>query len=200
MAKDKPRKRVNMRDLGPKDAPKEMPVRNEDMINTEFYNDELNQKFIDYNEKVTELDEMYTSLKMRHDILVRVFVRPMQKTEHGTMIPNKTAIQVSTNVGLGKLMAMDNPLPYEPKAVIVSVPDGITNLKVGQIVGLREDPVKGIPIGKGENAVVQIPKGFIHPDERSKYQEAITGTPEDPTDRNYGYLAINEYDIQVELS
>lgn len=199
MAKDKPRKKVSMRSLVNESAVEERQDRDENLVNTEFFNEDLNEKLIAYNEKITEISDKYASLKFRHDILVRVFVRPMQKSENGLMIPNKAPIKAPTNSGYGSIGHMDNPYPYESKAVIISLPERFkdSDLKVGQIVGLTNNPIKAVPMGRGDNVMVQIANAFVHPDDRGKYTDGITGVPEDPEDPNYGYLTLTDFDIQV---
>ena len=199
MAKDKPRKRVNMRDLAPKEDPGAIPVKQEDTVEQDFYNDELNDKLIEYNSRILDLDEKYSSLKFRNKILVRVFVRPMQTTDNGVMIPNKAQIKVPTTAGYGSFGYVDNPYPYENKAVIISLPEGVEDLKVGDIIGLGNNPVNAVLIGKGAEAMIQLPKAYIHPDDRAKYIESIVGVPEDPSDPNYGYLAVDNYEIETIL-
>lgn len=198
MAKDKPRKRISMRDLNP--VVDTVPVKQEDTIQMDYVNDEFNAKLIEYNEKVLDLDPYYTSLKMRRDILVRVFVRPMQRSDNGVLIPNKAQIKIPTNAGVGAIGYTDNRYPYESKAVIVALPEGIKDLKVGMIVGLTNAPVMAIPAGRGNDVILQIPKAFIHPEQRGRYVEEVIGTPEDASDPNYGYLAISDFDIQTILS
>jgi hypothetical protein len=167
-------------------------------IPSEYFNEEENQKLVEYNKKVTEIDPLYSKLTPRFDLLVRVFVNPLEEKD-GILIPNTIAVRSQTKAGPGFAGIIENRFPYSRKAVVISVPDEITDLKSGDIIYLSETPVQAKALGTGNNAVTIIPNKFVHPDEAYKYS-AVQPIPVDPTDPNYGYLLVKPYDAKVKLS
>ena len=163
-----------------------------------LYNDDQNQKLVDYNANIKKINDKYSNLKMRFDVLVRVFVNPMEVGESGVLKPNSIPVSAPTNSGVGYIGQIHNPFPYTPKAVVVSIPDEIKDLKVGDIVILADSPVKAVAIGRGDQATITIPNKFVHPDEANKYP-LDAPIPTDPSDENYGYLIIKPYDIKIIL-
>lgn len=198
MAKDKRAKKVSLNSLIHENQVEGSPERSEDTVGIDKFDSEYNDKLIAYNEKVAELDPKYSSLKFRNQILVRVFVRPMVKDDNGVLLPNRAPVYAQTQSGLGVIGEMENPYPYENKAVLVCVPDkpGYEDLKQGEIVYLKDNPVRAISVGKGDRAEIRIPNSFIHPDDRSKY---MTAAAEDPSDPNYGYVKVDNYEIEIIL-
>jgi len=155
------------------------------------FDEDFEQKLVKYNENVLTLDSDYTSLTPRADILVRVFVKELEKTEAGLILPNKTQVQIPTRSGVGVLGEMDNPYPYSQKAVVISVPVYITDLKAGDVVILNSPTVMGVATGQGDDAMISIRFGFTHPD---FYNEQHL--PSDPDNKNYGYLALPSQEVK----
>lgn len=199
MSKDKPAKKISMKEFiaqGAVDEPLTSSVDEEISITDSLYTDEQNEKLVSYNENIRNLDELYSNLIPRFDVLVRVFVNPMEVSESGVLKPNTVPVSAPTNAGIHYIGSMDNPYPYSSKAVVVAVPTEVTDLKPGDIVGLADTPVKGVALGKGDQAVVTIPNKYVHPDEAKKYP-IENPLPTDPSDKNYGYLLIKPYDVKV---
>lgn len=199
MSKDKPVKKISMKELIAEKSVKETPesaIVNEQLESDPLYNDEQNQKLIDYNANIKNINPKYATLVPRFDVLVRVFVQPMEIGENQVLKPNTIPVTAPTNSGVGYIGSMANPFPYTAKAMVVAVPSEIKDLKPGDVVILADSPVKGVAIGRGDQAVVTIPNKFVHPDEVNKYP-LDNPVPTDPSDENYGYLIIKPYDIKI---
>lgn len=199
MSKDKPAKKISMKEFiatAAVDEPSNSSIADEQITEDILYSDEQNEKLISYNENIKNLDELYSNLIPRFDVLVRIYVNPMEVSESGVLKPNTVPVSAPTNAGVHYIGSMDNPYPYSSKAIVISVPSEVTDLKPGDIVGLADTPVKGIALGKGDQAVVTIPNKYVHPDEAKKYP-IENPLPSDPSDRNYGYLLIKPYDVKV---
>lgn len=199
MSKDKPAKKISMKEFiatAAVDEPSNSSIADEQITEDILYSDEQNEKLISYNENIKNLDELYSNLIPRFDVLVRIYVNPMEVSESGVLKPNTVPVSAPTNAGVHYIGSMDNPYPYSSKAIVISVPSEVTDLKPGDIVGLADTPVKGVALGKGDQAVVTIPNKYVHPDEAKKYP-IENPLPSDPSDRNYGYLLIKPYDVKV---
>lgn len=202
MAKDKPVRKITMKEVIAESAERNpvanssAPSQNESdpSLDSPLFSEEQNEKLKRYNENIMNFDPKYTELIPRFNVLVRVFVTPMEIGESGVIKPNTVPVQAPTQSGVSTLGYMNNPFPFSTKAVIVSVPEEIKDLNTGDIVALSKKQVIGQPIGRGDNARIVIPNVFLHPDEASKYSADET-MPHDPEDPNYGYMEIKPYDI-----
>jgi len=199
MAKDRPAKKISMKEhiaskANTKNASKSS--KDEFVLHSSFDTD-FNDKLKEYNTRVTNLDKDYTALKPRFDVLVRVFVKPME-TKDGVLIPNTIPVMAPTNSKQGYIGAIEPKHPYSQKAIVISVPEEVTDLKVGDTVYLASSPVKAQAFGKGDNAHLMIPNQFIHPDAAGDYpiDEPV---PVNPEDKNYGYLLVKPFDIKIKL-
>lgn len=199
MAKDKPAKKISMKEhiASKAKATNESKGNNDAPVFKSSYDEDHNNKLKEYNTKINEIDKLYSSLNPRFDVLVRVYVNPME-VKDGVLMPNTVPVKAPTNSNVGYIGAMETSHPYSKKAVVIAVPEEIKDLKVGDTVVLSETPVKAQAVGKGDNAYILIPNRFIHPDEANKYpvEQPI---PVDPTDRNYGYLLVKPFDIKIKL-
>ena len=154
------------------------------------YNEETVKKIKEYNANVTNLDSDYTSFTPRTGIIVRVFLHE-PKVEGNIVIPYTQSIIIPTQNGLANVGETESPYPYSKKAVIVSVPEVIKDLKVGDIVQIENEVTKGYPIGGGRSAAIAIPKAFtLH-----TYDKPSNTPPTDPNHKHYGYLKIDSRDI-----
>lgn len=169
-------------------AQKEMESIKEIVINSEE-----NDKIINYNKRVNQLDELYTSLQPLSDVIVRVFLIEPTITESGLIIPHKEIVPISTNNGVGTWAEAESPFPYSKKAVVIAVPKDHPNLSPGDIVMLSGNPIEAKTHGTSNNAYFRIKNEFFHPDSN------FTQTPQDPNDRHYGYLLVSNYDIKVKI-
>jgi hypothetical protein len=147
------------------------------------------RRFRDYNEKVTDLDPRFTSLKPRHDlVLVRVYLKSFEEVD-GIQPTMVDLLKVTTGQDRSLLHGwINNPFPFAEKGVVVAAPEG-SDLKTGDKILLKDRPVS--IIGDKDNALPVVNNAFIHPEDADKYDSY----PVDPSDPNYGYLAISEYEI-----
>lgn len=199
MAKDKPKNRISVNDLVAETAATSIDEAKsksyEDNLGDEFeYNDALIEDLKLYNENITNIDPLYQNLQPRFKVLLRCFVSEITKDENGLIIPNTIPIPIPTKSGFGNMAVVETPWPYSKKAVVIAAPEG-SNLKQGDIVMLTKQPITGV-IGNGNNAMLSVSDGFIHPDEAGKY---AAGFPTDPNDKNYGFLLKADFDIDLKL-
>lgn len=191
--KPKPKSRFNMNELvkSHQEAQEKTPTAGLNSLDNGF-DEKWNNDLKAYNENIHQLDEDYASLKPLSNVLIRVMVNPMEEDENGLLKPNTVPVKVETNNGVGISGFVQNPFPFSQKAIVVAKPESVTQFNVGDIVILTNAPVIGVK-GRGDEAVLKIPNKFIHPDYAGKYFMEIP--PQDPTDKNYGYLLVNPYDI-----
>lgn len=193
----KPAKKITMNDLHNQHVKDSVPLTDHDKIPEEDplsdfkFDDDLERKLVEYNASISTLDPDYLQLIPRNDVLVRVFVKELEKTEAGLYLPNKAQVQVPTRSGVGIIGEMESPYPYSQKAVVVSVPPYITDLKAGDVVILASPTVLGTPVGQGDDAMITVRYGFTHPDFYSERH-----LPADPSNKNYGYLAVPSTEIK----
>lgn len=199
MAKDKPAKRISMKEhiKSKENATKETAKPNFADGMQSSYDKEHNEKLKVYNTTVTEIDPTYAKVTPVADVLVRVFVHPMEE-ENGVLKPNSIPVEGQTKSGVGVIGYMENSFPYSQKAVVVSTPKDNETFNVGDIVYLAASQIKAKAVGKGDNAMIMIPNKFVHPDEANKYP-IEQPLPIDPSDSNYGYLLVRPFDIKAIL-
>lgn len=194
---DKPKAKTSMKDLLNEHRAQDGNIKSQqiDMSNNSIKDEIMTQEQLEsvfkYNENVTKLDELYTSVRPLNKVLVRVFLLEPSKTDNGLLIPHKQVLPVPTNSGVGSLMEMESPYPYSNKAVVVSAPQ-MVSVKPGNIVQLESAPVR--VAGAGHNASIVVPYGYMHPDANS----VIIST--DPSNRHYGYLLVPSHEIMVVLN
>lgn len=200
MAKDKPKNRLSVNDLVAQQASASVNDAKsksyEDGFNEDTfeYNDEVIEDLKNYNKNIEDIDDIYKGVKPRFKVLLRCFVSEVRKDDNGLIIPNTIPIPIPTKSGMGDMALVETPWPYSKKAVVIAAPEG-SNLEKGDIVMLAKQPITGV-VGRGNNAMLSISDGFIHPDEQGKYP---AGFPTDPNDKNYGFLLKADYDIEIEL-
>jgi hypothetical protein len=150
------------------------------------------KNFKEYNDNILTLDPLYSTLKPRNrNVIVRVFTRDFEKNTKGVLLHSKTEF-LPIRSGVNDQIIYDefpNPYPFTRKAVIVA--SEVMGLDKGSVVSLTGKPTVGI--GKQDSGFVQVQGAFIHPDEEENYNDY----PQDPKDPNYGYLFINESQIQL---
>lgn len=169
---------------------KQLDLSNESLEGEYIKQEDLNAIF-QYNANIKNLDELYSSITPFSKILVRVYLLEPSRSEGGLLTPYRQKLPVPTNVGVGSMMELESPYPYDGKAVVVAVPQHNTFLKPGDVIQLEIAPVR--LSGVGQNATIQIPNGYLHPDANT------TIVPTNPDNRHYGYLLVPSHEISVKL-
>lgn len=182
-----------LNEIQQRDPATESPIEKEARMDGFKFDEEFNNKLIEYNSKIRELDPLYANLKpLSTNVIVRMFVNELKKTDSGLLLPNHELVRIRTANNLGTLQIVENPYPYSRRGIVVSVPDGFENIKPGDEVILANRPIHAT--GDGENASIGIPGWFTHPD--------FTGSvaTRDPLNPHYGYVLVDLYrDIQVKV-
>jgi len=165
------------------------------------FNEEFQTKIQDYNKRLADLDEMYSTVRPINKILIKMRLNELKRTEEGTLIPSVELYMPKTQAGYGNMQAIENPFPFSREAIVIAIPyykdeKGVQTEYMGVKVGDRI-VLRGKPIaleGGGDQARIAIPNAFIHPD----YEKVMY--PTDPDNRHYGYILVDPYaDVQVVL-
>ena len=159
-------------------------------INTMYNTDgpeKENEKRIQYNESITTLDPLYSTVEPLGSYIVRFYVRTMPKKSK-LILPVTGEILQPHKSGLVQEKALD-PYRFSSKAVLVAVPEGEGQLKQGMIVQC----VTPKPIGEGET-VYGYEAEYLHP----SYEEKLG--PRDTEHRHYGYAILPRTWIKVILT
>jgi hypothetical protein len=199
--KDKQAKHFNMRDLMESKKSNNGRARvaqpSDDIIIRVgvTFNEEFNNSLIEYNKNIANIHDCYKkdNMTVRNEILCRVFVRPLEKTEGGLIKPNLAPIRGKTQSGLGSVYVED-PFSFNLKAIVVNVPDNITDIKAGDVVSLTKDSVQKQIQGAGDDAVPMIANSFVHPDYGNPHETIM-----DPTNEHYGYMFMRPFNINTIL-
>lgn len=197
MAKDKPRKKLSINDVIKEEAAKTQEGARMksylDMVQDEFeYNEDIIKALEEYNKTIADFDPLYSNLKPRFKVLVRCYTNEIKKDENGLIVPNTIPVPIKTKSGHGDIAFVETPWPYAKKVVVVAAHPN-SDLKKGDVVTLDKNPITAA-LGNGNNALLAVSNGFVHPDESGKYS---SGFPTDPQDKNYGYLLVADYDLEV---
>jgi hypothetical protein len=199
--KDKSAKKVSMKDFinehkleGPttKGAMPEAPE-----LKPFDFDQAFQDKIKEYNTRVDILDIAYLNLRPRADVLVRVFLRELEEAGEGIYRSNMEMVGMRTQSGLRYVGEMESPFPYTQKAVVIGKPAfiGDDDIKVGDHVILSNRPVQALASGTGDNAHLKIPFGFVHPELHDSLE-----IPQDPENRNYGYLLVPSQEIKFVIN
>lgn len=197
MAKDKPASKYSMMDMYENDK-RQNSGTSRDIA--EFtpeesfitFDEKFEEKVNTYNKNITNLDPEYTSVIPYTKILVRLFLRPMQKDENGFILPQERMLRVPTTAGVGDYAHIPDPYPFANKAIVVATPE-TSSFTPGDVVLLTHNQT-GV-VNKGQDGMVVVPNAFIHPDLSSDLE-----MPLDPSKRTYGYVWVNSQDINGFLS
>ncbi len=171
-------------DMQPRENEEDFPIA---------WDAKFNDTLKEYNEKITELNPLYSSLVPRHKVLVRIFAKELTITPDGLVLPNTQRVSIPTKAGYGTIGEVENPYPYSRKAVVVAVPEYVKDLTPGMLVQLGEDQTRGMAIGAGAGAVITIPNCFTH------HSFTENEPPIDPMNPHYGYLLVDSRFIEMIL-
>lgn len=200
--KDKPFMKRPMRDVIGDDTPIFDDSANSgdtvnDTVDVFDFNEDFNNELVNYNENIHNYDPEFTKINVYHKILVRMYVKPLQRNSQGLLMPSEQMVNVPTKSGYGNLMALRNPWPFDTRAVIIAVPSWAKDSNeypIGSEVLLSGAVTEGRIIGNGDQGVVNLPYQFLHPD-------IVEGNhmPLNPSHRGYGYMLIDPRMIEVRL-
>lgn len=121
------------------------------------YNDQEAQDRIEYNQKINEHLEEYTSFKPLRKVIVRCYLMEAFD-QNGVWIKPEIEVHVKTSNGMGIKDTVYSPYPYSRKAVVVAVPEGMASLSVGDEVLLERGVV--LSMKANENTPFHLPKAF----------------------------------------
>ena len=167
-----------------------------DTVDVFAFDEDLNNKLIEYNDNISTIDEDYSKLHFFNKVLVRMYTKPLKRNNDGLLMPSEQIVPVPTKAGYGNLMALRNPWPFDRIAVVVSTPSYMqTDLPVGSRIIINAAITQGKLLGNGDQGYVDLPFKFLHPD-------FIEGEsmPLDPLHKGYGYMAIDAGMIEVKLA
>lgn len=155
------------------------------------YQPEYAEQAKQYNKTLLNLNPDYTNITPLRKILVRCYVIEPTVTEGGLVMPYKQMLSYQTKSGQGKAGEFETDWPYADKAVVVSVPDGTTLIKQGDLVQLTRNAVEIRVAAEGNNAVPIIANGFVHVDSKNEM------TPKNMDDPDYGYVLVSLGEIEA---
>lgn len=200
MAKDKPSNRQTMNDLLEEYKREETsPVAKQESLEMEMVKEDTTSKeyltkLADYNKTYNQtISEKYYKVRPLQNVLVRVMVKEPEISKSGLLTPYKQIVPVPTQNGIAKWAEVESPYPYDTIAVVVAKPDHVTTLNVGDTVVLSKNPVEAKVVGGSNDAYVQIPNFFTHPEWKEETP------PKNPTNEHYGYLLVPVYEIKAIL-
>lgn len=148
--------------------------------------DGMEKDINEYNEKVHVLDPEYAEFTPFREVIVRCFHLEMQKNDSGLVSsPPIVYVPEMTQNGLGIRQTVEAPWAFSRKAIIVSVPEGFTAYKPGDIVQLDRRCV--IPEKPGRDTDYILPFSF------TLWQHQDFSPPRNKKDKHYGYLIIDPY-------
>ena len=155
------------------------------------YTEEYMEQVQKYNNELTTLDPLYTSVKPLHEILVRFYLH--EPTKVGNLVmPFKEFLPVPTPSGTGKSTELETDYPFADKAVIISAPES-NPLKPGDVVKTSRKATQLVVLGTGAHARIKIEQSFVHPDAMMHLP------PTDISNPHYGYALIQYHLIQAKL-
>lgn len=136
----------------------------------------------EYNNNLSNLDDLYTNLSPFRNIIVRMFHVEAEKTESGLILEPSLPMKEMTQNGIGIRKTMNTPWPYQRRGIVVSVPEYEVWLKPGDIIEVSKHCIIAIKPSVDHEPVLEY--GFTHSEWLS--QEP----PTDLTNRHFGYLHI----------
>lgn len=159
-----------------------------------IFDEHFQNKLEEYNQRFTELDELYTDLIPNNAIIVRVKAKKLREKD-GTLLPNFDEIAVPTQNGIGYIDNIPNPYVFSKTAVIVALPEVLLNdsnqtYKVGDLVAIDHNE-RFYSMNVGGKYDLRVRNAFTHPE----YEGNVI--PYDPSSRHYGYLYVDTREIQA---
>lgn len=194
--RDKKASSYSMRDQMIKDGydpSKAQKEKAQSSIHASKYTTEYFEQVKNYNSNLTTLNSLYSKVTPLNKILVRPFLIQPDITESGLIIPYKQTIPVPTKSGVGTTKDVESDFPYSPKAVVISVPEGNTTIKPGDVVFLSRKAIQMLVIGTGADAELRVENAFVHPD------SGLYDLPKDLTSIHYGYVMVDYFQIEAKL-
>lgn len=155
------------------------------------YTEDYHKQIIAYNESLTTLDPLYSSIKPLHEILVRFYLHEPQ-VKGSLVLPFKQTIPIATKSGQATYTDVESDFPFRLKAVVVSAPES-NSLKAGDVILLSRKAIQMYVVGTGANAAINVEQGFIHPDSH------LNEIPTDVTNQHYGYALIPYHEVKAKL-
>jgi hypothetical protein len=195
--KNKKKNQFNLLDQINLDQSKEVKVKelNSAELVTDFSEEEI-KDYTAYNEKVTELDPVYSSLTPLHkNVILRLIVKDFNKKRDDVLVYSKNDV-IPVQSGVNKeiiYMSVPSPYPFTKKAVVVSV-NKFCELVPGDLVSLKEKLQIGFK--SQDQGYVSVQGGFVHPDNEEDYDNM----PEDSKDQHFGYVMLSEDAINLKLN
>lgn len=141
-----------------------------------------------YNERITQLDERYTSLTPLNSYIIRLFIRDEKKTKSGLYLPD-VKIKQQSHSGMAEWEATD-PWQFTQKAVIVAIPSFEQELKPGDIV-----QIAGFSMHGDKESITSYDIQYTHPDYMTP-----RFPPTNPEDEDFGYGIVPRTHIKVLIS
>ena len=185
---------INEDKINENNLKKELDYSTEQLTN--FTEEEI-VDFTQYNERVTQLDPMYTSLAPRgRDVILRLMVKDFTVKNDDVLIESKMDFIPVKSGANSSIVYMQVPSPYAftRKAVVISVPNEHFDIKPGDTVVLREKLQIGFK--NQDQGEVSVQGAFVHPD----YEDNYTHVPEDPNDPHFGYVIVDESLINIKIN
>lgn len=140
-----------------------------------------------YNEKLTELDELYTQLDPLGDFIIRYAVRPIHVDPNGLSTYQQRMVHGFTANG-HKDDYVPDPFEFQQVAVIVAAPEHEKVLTPGSLV-----QVATADVYVENRQVVGYKNNYVHP----SYTEPIV--PQTCEHRHFGYAIVSRGWMRVRL-
>lgn len=140
-----------------------------------------------YNDKLTELDELYADLDPLGDFIIRYAVKPVRFTENGITTYEQRMVRGKTRNGhLDD--AVPDPFEFQQVAVIVAAPTHEQHLTAGTLM-----QVVTPEIGIIERQVVGYQNEYVHP------TFIDNKVPQSCDNRHFGYAIVSRGWLRVKL-
>jgi hypothetical protein len=141
----------------------------------------------EYNANIRDLDPLYANLSPLDGYIIRLMIRPYQKSSSGLLLtPTSEKVQTIRPGSHTPGELIDNPYEFDSLAVIVATPVYEKTLVPGNVVQV----VRPKPEVMGDQ-VVHYEFGYAHPE----YKDVQL--PKSPKSRHFGYALIPYQRIKV---
>jgi hypothetical protein len=154
--------------------------------------DELERMTRNYNEKVNDIDERYSSLLPMSGIIVRMERREVVKSEGGIWQPDYIEIAVGTKSGQWIKEVVRATYQFKRVGIVVAVaPHYKEMIPVGSRIMVNKSVVT--PIKRTIDHPEDLPMAFMHPD----YVGSLP--PTSPASQDFGYFMIDDPRAQIDV-